>query len=82
VYPFALTGICEWARDTGAGNVWVAVEHGNAPSLKAIRKAGFEESYTIRYGRRLGRLTLVVEKPPGVETPAIVRRLPADPPGG
>lgn len=77
VYPFALAGICAWARDAGVGNVWVAVEQGNAPSLKAIRKAGFEESYTIRYSRRLGRLTLVVEKPARLTTPAILRRLPS-----
>jgi hypothetical protein len=58
------------------GNVWVAVEAGNAPSLKAIRKAGFEESYTMRYSRRWGRLTLVVEAPAGVEVPRVTRAAP------
>lgn len=76
VYPFALAGICAWASEAGVRKVWVAVEEGNAPSLKAIHKAGFEDSYRIRYGRRRGRLTLVVEKPPGLDGPAILRRLP------
>ena len=76
VYPFALAGICAAAREQGIRNVWVAVEGGNAPSLKAIRKAGFEECYTIRYARRFGRLTLDVEHPAGVDVPRIARGLP------
>ncbi len=75
VYPFALRAICEWAVEAGADRVWVAVESGNAPSLKAIRKAGFEPAYEMRYGRRLGRLTLVVEKPAGLAAPTVVGRL-------
>jgi GNAT superfamily N-acetyltransferase len=75
VYPFALRGICEWARDRGLAQVWVAVEAGNAPSLKAIRKAGFEPAYEMRYGRRLGRLSLVVEKPLGRTIPSVRRRV-------
>ncbi|HYO61520.1 MAG TPA: GNAT family N-acetyltransferase [Actinomycetota bacterium] len=75
VYPFALAGICAWARDAGLGQVWVAVEDGNAPSLKAIRKAGFEVSYTMRYGRRRGRLTLVIEKPEGLVVPAVMSHI-------
>lgn len=75
VYPFALAGICSWARDEGLGNVWVGVEEGNAPSLKAIRKAGFDPSYSMRYGRRFGRLTLEVDEPgEDVVRPAIIRR--------
>jgi GNAT superfamily N-acetyltransferase len=75
VYPFALAGICDWAQARGIGRVWVAVEEGNAPSLKAIRKAGFEPAYTMRYARRLGRLTLVVEKPRELAAPEVVTRL-------
>lgn len=74
VYPFALRGICAWAVETRVGKVWVAVESGNAPSLKAIRKAGFEPAYEMRYGRRLGRLTVVVEKPAGLTAPAVAGR--------
>lgn len=83
VYPFALAGICRWAAEAGLSEVWVAVEAGNAPSLRAIRKAGFEPSYEIRYGRRLGRLHLHPGEPAGGRPgPAILRRLPASPTGG
>jgi GNAT superfamily N-acetyltransferase len=75
VYPFALAGICGWARARGVAKVWVAVEEGNAPSLKAIRKAGFEPAYTMRYARRFGRLTLIVDKPRGLAAPEVVTRL-------
>lgn len=76
VYPFALRGICAWAAGEDVRSVWVAVEEGNAPSLKAIRKAGFEPCYSLHYGRRLGRVTVVAEQPQGKVTPAILRRLP------
>lgn len=75
VYPFALRGICAWGAEAGVERVWVGVESGNAPSLKAIRKAGFEPAYEMRYGRRLGRLTLVVEKPPDLVAPSVLRSL-------
>ncbi|HEX2295289.1 MAG TPA: GNAT family N-acetyltransferase [Actinomycetota bacterium] len=75
VYPFALLGICEWAAGAGVTTVWVAVEAGNAPSLKAIRKAGFERVYEMRFGRRWGRLTLVVERPDGAVTPGVAARV-------
>lgn len=57
-YPFALDEI---AADLSARNVsvlWVAVEATNAPSLKAVAKAGFEAGFSIDYGRSLGRLRL------------------------
>ncbi|MDQ3953854.1 MAG: GNAT family N-acetyltransferase [Actinomycetota bacterium] len=75
VYPFALAGICDWAAETRVSHVWVAVEKGNAASLKAIRKAGFEPSYTIRYARRFGRLTVATDRPEGRTIPDVVRRL-------
>ncbi len=58
VYPFALAGICGWGTEQGLRNVWVAVERGNEPSLRAITKAGFRPVYSIRYSRRLGRLSV------------------------
>lgn len=82
VYPFALGRICAWAAENRLRRVWVAVESGNVPSLKAITKAGFERSYSMTYRRRLGRLTLVVEKPAGVETPSVERRVAGRPAGG
>ena len=77
VYPFALAGICSWAEGAGLDKVWVAVESANAPSRKAITKAGFEALYSMRYARRFGRLTLVVEKPAGTSVPEVSRSLPA-----
>jgi RimJ/RimL family protein N-acetyltransferase len=82
VYPFALAAICGWAAEAGVGRVWVAVESGNAPSRRAITKAGFEPAYEMRYGRRLGRLTLVVEQPEYLAVPSVLRRPGARPPGG
>ena len=77
VYPFALSGICSWGAAGGVERVWVAVESGNAPSLRAITKAGFRPSYSMRYGRRWGRLTLTVERPAGTTTPEVARTPPA-----
>ena len=75
VYPFALRGICASGAAEGVTRVWVAVESGNAPSLKAIRKAGFEPTYEMRYGRRWGRLSLAVEKPAQMTAPRVVPRV-------
>lgn len=62
VYPFALGEIAAWLGTRGIGRVWVAVEGDNPPSLRAVAKAGFEESFRISYRRRLGRLAI---DPPG-----------------
>jgi ribosomal protein S18 acetylase RimI-like enzyme len=56
VYPFALTEICAALDAEGAQRVWVGVEHSNAPSLRAITKAGFEPSFEVHYARRWGRI--------------------------
>ncbi|MGH2746671.1 MAG: hypothetical protein ACRDKB_01935 [Actinomycetota bacterium] len=66
VYPFALGEIAAWLGPRGVGRVWVAVEGGNPPSLRAVTKAGFEESFRIAYRRRLGRLWI---DPPGGPDP-------------
>ena len=58
VYPFALLGICDDLARDGIERVWVAVEAGNTPSLKAVTKAGFEEAFELDYRRRMGRLSL------------------------
>ena len=63
VYPLALKGICEDLHSDGIDEAWVAVEEDNPPSLKAIKKAGFEEAFKVTYKRRLG--TIRVEVPTG-----------------
>jgi hypothetical protein len=63
VYPFALRSICGWLAIRELTGVWVGVEDGNDPSLRAVAKAGFRTGFSIDYGRRLGRLT--VEQPHG-----------------
>ncbi|MGH2776116.1 MAG: GNAT family N-acetyltransferase [Actinomycetota bacterium] len=56
VYPFGLKGICVWAATQGLQRVWVGVEAGNAASLRAVGKAGFEPQLTISFRRSVGRL--------------------------
>ena len=56
IYPFALKGICAWASERGLKSVWVGVESGNTPSLRAVAKAGFEPQLTISFRRSVGRL--------------------------
>ena len=63
VYPFALRGICRELATDRIDWLWVAVEEGNAPSLKAVSKAGFETAFEVAYGRRFGRLS--VSQPTG-----------------
>lgn len=63
VYPFALGAIAEDLRSNGIKRAWVGVEAGNASSIKAVRKAGFEAGFEVGYRRRFGRL--VVSRPRG-----------------
>jgi GNAT superfamily N-acetyltransferase len=65
IYPFALESICRLLASRGIRRVWVGVEDGNEPSLRAITKAGFEPGFEIRYRRRLGRLTVSGPEGPG-----------------
>lgn len=65
VYPFALHGISHDLSTEGIERVWVAVEVDNAPSLRAVDKAGFDRSFELGYKRRLGRLTLSPPTGPG-----------------
>jgi L-amino acid N-acyltransferase YncA len=59
VYPFGLKGICEWAANQGLKRIWVGVESGNAASLRAVAKVGFEPRLTISFRRSVGRLQVV-----------------------
>jgi GNAT superfamily N-acetyltransferase len=63
VYPFALERIIVWLASREVGRVWVGVEAGNEPSIRAVTKAGFSEGFEVAYHRRAGRLTL--EPPTG-----------------
>jgi hypothetical protein len=55
-YPFGLKGISAWAAGRGLKHLWVGVEAGNAASLRAVGKAGFEPRLTISFRRNVGRL--------------------------
>ena len=66
IYPFGLMGICAWAGELGLKRVWVGVESGNAASLKAVAKVGFEPQLTISFRRNVGRLEVTGGQcPPG-----------------
>ena len=62
IYPWALRCICAELSSRGVQRVWIGVERGNVSSVRAISKAGFEPAFSVRYRRRLGRLS--------TETPA------------
>jgi GNAT superfamily N-acetyltransferase len=59
IYPFGLKGICAWAAQQGLKRVWVGVESGNAASLRAVAKGGFEPQLTISFRRSVGRLEVM-----------------------
>jgi GNAT superfamily N-acetyltransferase len=63
IYPFALAGIMDRCKGDGVKLVWVGVESRNAPSIRAITKAGFEEGFRLPYARRYGKVSL--EPPEG-----------------
>ena len=69
VYPFALKVICGWAATRGLQRVWVGVEAGNAASLRAVGKVGFEPQLTISFRRYVGRLEVTGGRcpPEGIE---------------
>ena len=60
IYPFALAGIVTHLSTGGVKRIWVGVEATNAPSQRAIEKAGFARSFELVYCRRLGRFRLDV----------------------
>lgn len=63
VYPFALFGICEAAREQGVARVWVGVEADNTPSIKAITKGGFEHAFELSFHRSWGSIR--IQEPTG-----------------
>lgn len=71
VYPFALSSIAADLGGAGVQRVWVAVEDGNHPSLRAVAKGGFSPVDEIRFRRRLGRVEVAAGRK-GSETLRIV----------
>jgi hypothetical protein len=58
VYPFTLVGLGNVLAREGVETLFVGVEAGNTPSVRAITKAGFEPAFTVGLHRRWGRLRL------------------------
>lgn len=56
IYPFALFSICAEMAEQRVGRVWVGVEAGNAASIRAITKTGFEEGFELSFHRVWGRV--------------------------
>lgn len=63
IYPFALRNICRVLAERDIGRAWIAVEATNAPSVRAITKAGFEPAFELAFHRRW--LKVQVEAPSG-----------------
>jgi GNAT superfamily N-acetyltransferase len=63
LYRFALQSLCALAAGEGIRRMWVAVEHANVASLRAVTKAGFEAGFEVGYRRLLGNT--VVDPPAG-----------------
>lgn len=64
VYPKVLLTACFFLAEKGVERLWVGVEAENEPSLRAVAKAGFEESFRVSFRRRLG--LLVRDEPAGL----------------
>ncbi len=56
IYPFALRCICADLAARGLHEAWIGVDPTNAPSVRAITKAGFEPVLSVRYRKRWGRI--------------------------
>ena len=56
-YPKVLRHIESWAAASGLSRLWVAVESSNAPSRRAIAKAGYSAGFELAFERRLGRMS-------------------------
>ena len=56
VYPLVLNAAASLLARSGVARLWVAVEADNAPSLRAVAKAGFSEEFRVSYRRRAGVL--------------------------
>lgn len=58
IYPFALANICAELGSRGVRRIWIGVEPDNAPSVRAISKAGFGEALELPFRRERFKITL------------------------
>ena len=58
IYPLALRNIAACMALEGIARLYVAVEKDNAPSLRAVAKAGFEPAFELPYRRRFGAVRI------------------------
>ena len=63
IYPFALFSICAELGRRRVARAWVGVEAGNAPSIRAITKGGFEPAFELSFHRSWGAVRM--EEPTG-----------------
>lgn len=67
LYPLVLVGIGHALAGDGIEKLFVGVEVDNAPSLRAITKAGFEPAFSIAFRRRFGKLAIDAATGPRAE---------------
>lgn len=58
LYPYALAHLLSQLAAGSIERLWVGVEDSNAPSRRAISKAGLESGFSLTYRRRFGMLFL------------------------
>ena len=76
IYPFALSCICAQLSSQEIDEVWIGVDATNAPSLRAITKAGFEPAFALDFRKRRGKLEVDAARGPRAEAAAaLIRRL-------
>lgn len=64
IYPLVLSAIADDLFDRGIGRIWIGVDAGNEASLRAIRKAGFAEVFSITFSGEPGH---VESDPPALD---------------
>ena len=75
IYPFALACICAELSSQGIDQVWIGVEATNAPSVRAITKAGFEPAFSLGFRKRWGKLEVDAARGPRAEAAGEIVRI-------
>ena len=80
IYPAVLRHIARTLGERGVERVWIGVGADNAPSVRAIDKAGFEPGFDIGFEIRWGRIDIpTVTGPKAAQAERMIRkRLPAN----